>query len=295
MTAQTKGSQDLYSHLELLEFVSRQVGKIITVSFKGWDHAESQVWKITTQQTNYYLKAHKQKNKFKQESYAYENWAKQISEQCSQLIAKQENLNSILLTSIEAEPLEQQSLSAKQEQAAYEQAGRMLRTWHDLNYADNDIDLAEAMRQRLKQWTQRAKDIVGKQEISWVKDQTLELINHLKDYQRVPCHRDYSARNWLLDKDGKLWLIDFEHARADFFLVDFERQYNSIWLTRPDIKEAFLAGYGKKINELEWELLKRLSSFTALSTIVWAREHNDKAFEAFGWKQLERLKAKLKL
>ncbi len=286
----TKDAKDLNKHTELLDFATSSLGTIDKASFKGWDHAESQVWKITAQQANYYLKAHKQKNKYKQESYAYENWAKQIPEQCSQLIAKQENLNSILLSSIEAEALEQQSLSARQEQASYEQAGQFLRKWHNLNYRDNDIDLTDAMQQRLKKWTQRAKNLVEDKEIAWVKEQTLELIFHLKDYTRVPCHRDYSGRNWLLDKDHKLWVIDFEHSRADFFLVDFERQYSSIWLTRPDLKEAFLAGYGKKINELEWQLLKRLSSFSALSTIVWAREHKDKAFEAFGWKQLERLK-----
>lgn len=291
MSQVIRNAKDLYKHAELLEFATSYLGAIDKASFKGWDHAESQVWKIETQKANYYLKTHKQKSKFKQEVNAYENWAKQIPDQCPQFITKEESLNAILLSSLEAEPLEQQNLSAKQEQVVYEQAGQFLRTWHDLKYIDNDIDLTDAMQQRLTKWTQRATNLVEDKGITWVKDQTLELIHHLKDYQRVPCHRDYSARNWLLDKNHRLWVIDFEHSRADFFLVDFERQYSSIWLTRPDIKEAFLAGYGKKISELEWQLLKRLSGFSALSTIVWAREHKDRAFEAYGRQQLERLKA----
>ena len=46
----------------------------------------------------------------------------------------------------------------------------------------------------------------------------------------VPCHRDYSPRNWLVceKSTGLQWsLIDFERARLDLGYADFQRP--SIW------------------------------------------------------------------
>ena len=44
---------------------------------------------------------------------------------------------------------------------------------------------------------------------------------------RVPCHRDFTERNWLV-QNGRFTVIDFEHARLDWALVDVERTLSSI-------------------------------------------------------------------
>ena len=82
-------------------------------------------------------------------------------------------------------------------------------------------------------------------------------------------------------------MTDFEHARPDLYLNDFERLQVGLWRRRPDLREAFQDGYGRVLTDAEREVLTRTAALGALSTVVWAREHGDAEFEAHGWETLE--------
>lgn len=85
-------------------------------------------------------------------------------------------------------------------------------------------------------------------------------------------------------------MIDFEHSRPDLWFLDLQRLWTDLWLERPDLRNAFLTGYGRYRSEDEEELLKRLAALEALTTVVWAREHSDCAIEEQGRRTLDRLK-----
>jgi hypothetical protein len=48
---------------------------------------------------------------------------------------------------------------------------------------------------------------------------------------------------------------------------------------RPDLREAFLTGYGRPLDGDDLALLVRHAVVGAVSGIVWAREHRDAGFE----------------
>jgi hypothetical protein len=109
----------------------------------------------------------------------------------------------------------------------------------------------------------------------------------------VPCHRDFSPRNWLVEaQDGRLeWsLIDFERARHDFKYVDFLRMWPDHWQGRPERREAFFRGYGRELSQDEEHRLKLAVLSTCVGTVPWARENGDPAFEAWARRTIERLR-----
>lgn len=64
---------------------------------------------------------------------------------------------------------------------------------------------------------------------------------------RVPCHNDSLMGNWVLDGDGKLWLIDWEYsgmneAMWDLSCLSIEADY-----TPEDDNELLRAYYGRKV------------------------------------------------
>ena len=90
--------------------------------------------------------------------------------------------------------------------------------------------------------------------------------------------------------DGlKFQVIDFEHSRPDFWLFDVEKLVTEVGGT--GLEAAFWQGYGALLTDAETRVLERYSALNALSTVVWAREHGDEAFEADGRRRLSDLRS----
>jgi Phosphotransferase enzyme family len=104
----------------------------------------------------------------------------------------------------------------------------------------------------------------------------------------VPCHRDYTPRNWLA-RDGVQYVIDFEHARLDVWLADLAWLHLGIWPDRPDLKDAFLAGYSRQLSDTDHAILQDLAALTATWLVVKAREIRQPALEDAFRTALQRL------
>ncbi len=173
-------------------------------------------------------------------------------------------------------------LTVAQELELYRQAGNFLRAFHELPLKDDDkLTLDEAFAMRFEAWKPRFAPLLKPAKVDWVKGKLTEAMPLLRQLQRVPTHRDYSSRNWLLDlrKGIKLWVIDFEHSRPDLCLNDFVRLWSEVWSQRPDLHEAFFDGCGQDLSADEEELLATCAAIDALITVAWAYEHNDAEFE----------------
>lgn len=99
----------------------------------------------------------------------------------------------------------------------------------------------------------------------------------------VPTHGDYQPRNWVVD-DGRLGVIDFGRAAWRPAETDLARLAAQQWRSRPDLEEAFLAGYGRDPREQETWALVQLSE--AVGTAAWAYQVGDEDFEQQGHRML---------
>lgn len=78
----------------------------------------------------------------------------------------------------------------------------------------------------------------------------------------VPIHGDAQPRNWLWDPAARrLAMIDFERAEVAPAVRDLVRLVDGQWDGRPDLANAFFAGYGRALSGIEEEVL---TCFTVL-------------------------------
>lgn len=264
-------------------FCARHLGVLKSWTFCGWEHAESQVWRVEAQTRTAFLKCHRRANKFDQERNAYSAWLSDLP--TPEPIASHHDPNALLLSAVPGNLVQNLTLSKAQTLQVYEQAGDFLGRLHRLKVEDKEaVTLPDAVATRLEFWLNKVGEIVSRQDIEFVRNHMNEALPYLRDKRRVPCHRDYTARNWLLD-GADFYVIDFEHAHRDFYLHDLGKQFAEVWRFQSELGEAFLSGYGLELDDDARSYLTRVAAFNALTTIGWARAHGDTAFEELGWEQ----------
>ena len=229
----------------------------------------------------------RQPRKFVQERRAYRAWLPGLGFQGTpRLLAESSELRALLVSAYPGS-CSSTLIQAKRPEV-YRQAGAWLRALHALPFVDDDpVPLLKPMRSAAQRGWGRAAGLLEPTLISWVGTQVESAVKSLEQLGavRVPCHRDYSPRNWLVDLSGEnvqLSVIDFEHARPDHWLVDVERLYAGSWDS--SLEDAFWQGYGRVLSELERKVLGQRLVLSALSSVVWAREHGD-ARDGSSWRR----------
>jgi Ser/Thr protein kinase RdoA (MazF antagonist) len=281
---------------KLLEFAQKHLGIVKTAKARGWKHQETGVWELETEQGRVFLKNHRQAVKFDQELRVFQEVLPYVLKVTPSLLAYDKLQHTMLLSAVPGELvddlIEQQNIHNR-ELEIYYQAGQFLRSYHGAPYEDTEPpSLEEAFWLRSESWLARAKPYVALRDIEWVREKVREMLPALRVLKRVPCHRDYTGRNWLWH--DKLYVIDFEHSRPDVWLVDLERLMNEVWPTSPELKEAFLSGYGRTLTVDDEALAFGNSALTAITRIVWSLEHDDQDYAEMGRKILEHLKTNKK-
>lgn len=280
-------SSILEDYPEYLAFLERSLNGILKTEFRGWDHAQSRVWRVTAQQGRAcYLKGFAENRKFRQELRFYQHWRTAVSGMTPELLGHDASCRAVLLSEVPGQPLEQSA----QTPLIYRQAGKFLRALHQFPQEDGDIPLREAYEKRLTAWCRRAQGKLPEEDVRWLSagmERTLPLLSH--SMRRVPCHRDFRPRNWLVG-GGQLKVIDFEHSRPDLALSDFEHLYLEHWTERADFAGAFWEGYGRELSREEEEILIGCCCLNVLATLSWATEHADREFHQRGRRMLARLK-----
>jgi Ser/Thr protein kinase RdoA (MazF antagonist) len=274
---------------DLLEFATQHLGKITKVEARGWKHLETGVWELETEQGRAFLKSHKQASKFAQELRAYQEFLPHALKVTPSLFGYQKELQAMLISAVPGELVD---LTTKSNEAeSYHQAGQFLRSYHDVPYQDTETtNLEDAFWQRAKSWLKRAEPLVAAKDIDWVTARVKEMLPSLKTMKRVPCHRDYTARNWLWSE--KLYVIDFEHSRPDVWLFDLEKLWSEAWPSQPELREAFMTGYEYTFTAEDEALLNGYTALSCVTKIVWSFEHDDNSeYAETGRRILETLKS----
>ena len=124
--------------------------------------------------------------------------------------------------------------------ATYEQAGALLARFHaQLSVRDDDFE--RGVNEKALAWldgphripagdVDRLRAIIA----DWPEDAI----------DCVPTHGDWQPRNWLVDELGTVRVIDFGRADLRPPFEDWERLDSGEFVDRPDLAEAFAAGYG---------------------------------------------------
>ena len=136
--------------------------------------------------------------------------------------------------------------------------------------------VGEKFQRRSASLIARTVDLLEPSEVEFVRRATME-IPERSESVTVPCHRDYSPRNWMVDEHGTLRVIDFGLAGWDLAVRDFSRLAHRIWLFRPELREAFFAGYGRQLDEVEDRQLDGFVVMSAVRVMLRAHNQNDRA------------------
>lgn len=105
--------------------------------------------------------------------------------------------------------------------------------------------------------------------------------NEIEGGARVFCHQVFEPSNWFVQRDGRFFALDFEHARVDFTEYDLVRLIPH-WRKKPAMRQAFLSAYRDPRQDLSDARLRAAQLVSALQTIAWGVVHQQDAYVESG-------------
>jgi len=288
---------ELRDYADVLDFARQVLGPCDLQQDYSWEHGLSAVLRLRdVRGVTWFAKRHRERDRYEAEVAAYRQWVPALSGHAPRLHAADDLRSAIIVSAIPGEPVPWPAgdlgtlpdADRLAEQAAHREAGVLLRRFHDA--AQPSVpwgDLGAAELAEFDGLMPLALELLGKRDVALARA-AVEALSGLPYPGQVPCHRDYTPRNWLA-ADGVQYVIDFEHARLDVWLADLARLHLGIWPDRPDLKRAFLAGYGRRLSDTDHAILQGVAALTATRLVVKAREIRQPALEDGFRAALERL------
>jgi Ser/Thr protein kinase RdoA (MazF antagonist) len=168
------------------------------------------------------------------------------------------------------------------EERAHRGAGETLRPLHAVFLEQSAVDVAAFLSERMLHWAARAyaAALIDQAELRTLHRRAEDLAATTMD--SVVCHLDYQPRNWIVQPDGGIAVIDFEHTRLDALARDLARLAFRYWPHRPRLRDEFLTGYGRDLSDEEEHLLSRFAAVEALTSMVRGDERGDPRLFAYG-------------
>lgn len=230
------------------------------------------------------VKQHSHRLLHEREIHAYRHWTRALGPSAPRLVAV-DNDAMIIITSA----LPGMTASGDLTSSVHRQAGALLRRLHD---AEPPIDLtwfSGWLQDRVGHWISRATTLLAAADVKIIKSH-LEVLSRLGAPRGGPCHLDFQPRNWIISPSGGVSLVDFEHARIDLPARDLVRLRFRVWADRPDLRDAFLSGYGRPLSPAEDLLIWHLGALDTLTALARGHENADPALTAVGYATLRQLK-----
>lgn len=272
---------------EMKSYCLGEIGPFTVVADRSWPHGEAIVVEVLDRAgRGWIVKRPARQHHFRRELEAYREWVPALGDRAPVLRSWNDDLPCFIVSALPGE------IGRDGDPAVYRQAGALTRRFHDSAPALPDPDFAGYMADRLEGWLARGPGLISPELADFARQQVAR-IAELPPPKTAPCHWDNHPRNWLVDEEKIVRFIDFGHARRQVWLLDFSRLYFDQWRSRPDLRRAFLAGYGRDLTDEDVTLIERCGVEHAVSGVVWAREHDDPTFENLGRRTLETLRAKL--
>ena len=256
---------------------------------KSWPNSESKVIKLTESAgRSLYLKQFSSSAKFSNEIRAYRDWLPQLTFPVPTLVAHDVSLRTLVVTDAGQSFDDFKPLPPASQHELMKQAGDFLRQLHHVEFVDDDSMLigeafmlrAERCRETLRECP-TSHSMFSLQDVDVMVAELEEVVADLNQFQRVPCHKDFWQRNWVVPAkssrdEAAMSVIDFEHAQPDLFLIDFMKIWSDLWLDDRPLEEIFWDSYGWIPDDRTGELMRRCGQLHAFQTIAWAQQNDDR-------------------
>ncbi len=242
----------------------------------------------------WFLKHHRDRERYDAELMAYRTWVAALKGRAPRLRSFDDSLQVMILSALPGQPASwpaaepgDPSTERIRERVIQREAGAILRRLHDAQlaipwpgFAADKLaqfdDLRPAVAGLL---TRRQLDAAGAE---------VARLNNIPAPAQVPCHHDYTPRNWLV-RGGTVYVFDFEWSGPDAWVADLARLHLGIWPARPDLQAAFLQGYGRRLDPVDHMALHGCAVLTGVWLLSKAHETGQPSFEEASRKALLRL------
>ncbi|MFJ5071642.1 aminoglycoside phosphotransferase family protein [Kitasatospora sp. NPDC088556] len=251
---------------ELHDWVADHLPGLAASEDRSWPRSNSLVWHVRGD-WDAYVKISPNDLDFEREvaGYAYAE-AHLTDQEAPRLLACDPHLRAILSSPLPGRVVRDLPLETSTELRLHEDAGRLLRRWHDASEPGTDADRA-AVRSDMQDKAQEAAGCLehvaahlGADRLALVEAASKELADLAEQLPLVYRHGDYETRNWLFDKaTGQHGLIDFSTAAHGIAASEFVWLFGALWPGRPDLREAYFTGYGRPLTLEEDRLLHLLT------------------------------------
>jgi Ser/Thr protein kinase RdoA (MazF antagonist) len=273
---------------DLLGACERLLGPVTLVSDMSWRLGDNTVLEVSDRRGRSLIaKAVRHQETYERELHALRRWAPALGSGAPDLLAADGERRLLIVASRPGRLAEE--TAAETDPSVHEQAGRLTRRLHDADQPVLDADIAASTIGKLETWISRGSRLLSGDDIGFCREQVRPLAA-IGPVPTVPCHLDNQPRNWLVDDAGTVSLIDFGMCKRDVWVRDVQRLYVQQWIGRPDLRDAFYAGYGRTPSASDIALLRCYVAYSAVSTIVWASAHGDPDFEEQGRRTLAELR-----
>jgi Ser/Thr protein kinase RdoA (MazF antagonist) len=252
----------------------------------SWPGRSNSVLELTTADGRRWIAKTVDDDHYQQERRALQYWAPALGSGAPELVIAADSRRLLVMTRLPGQRAEE--TAAGTDPAVHERAGILTRQLHEAGRPAQDDEFAAALAGRLEKWIARGRALLSPAEIAFAR-RRVESLASFGPVTTVPTHGDNQPRNWVVDDCGQVGLIDFGLARQDVWVRDVQRMYFQQWEHRPDLRDAFYAGYGRIPGEADLVLLGCYLAYSGLSTVVWAHEFGDPEFEAQGHRILASL------
>ncbi len=261
-------------HLDLEEFLHRTLDSPTIVEDLTWpDGNRPLVLKLIDRSgQQWFLKRHTVDDTYRAEVTAYERWTPSLRGRAPDLHAADERLLALIITALPGT-----TPGDWQRPELMDQAGRLLHRFHESETCPQDHDTISEKLAELDQARSQAPDLLDDHILDFARAQ-LDGLRGITSPRRVPCHRDYSPRNWLIH-DERMYLIDFGDSGMDAWINDFGRLFIG-WRLGGDLKAALVRGYGCEPTAEDLAVLHASYTARLVSHVVFAHEHGYAQAEA---------------
>jgi hypothetical protein len=258
---------------ELTSFVVRAIGPCRLERDRSWEHGGAQVLQLRDAAgVPWFVKRQARAELYERERTAYQRWVPALGDRAPALRAHDDKLGVLLLSAVPG------ALDYAAGAEVHHEAGSVLRRLHEAEELPVWNDFAAVKLAELESWTDQAAGLLDAAELDFARG-SLRALEGIPAPARVPCHLDYTPRNWLISDAGRVHVIDFEWVTPEVWVNDLARLYYGYWRGRPDLRAAFLDGYGRTPTDDELAIMRGSYALSAVWMIVWAHEHGELAFE----------------
>ncbi|GGQ88101.1 hypothetical protein GCM10010195_49870 [Kitasatospora griseola] len=235
------------------------------------------VWEVADgSERRLFAKRHKNALMHERETAAYRLLVPALGEgRAPSLLAADASSLLIVTTALPGTPVISTALTAAEERGVYRQAGQLLAAVHA--QPTTGAPVGEYLP-----WAQERARALARARDARLPDEDIGVLAEATRTEPPPialayCHGDFGPRNWLVRRDADpltLGLIDFERSQVEApARRDLMRVILQLTPHRPDLRAAFLAGYGRDLTAQERAASRAWAAIDCPAALCWALDH----------------------